>query len=169
MLPRIATNELQVIRSREFNPQSQQFETVERYERQITLFEWDETDAAENNLRVLEIPREMAHNWASTEEITGVLSNQGGLWNSFLNVSGWMVERPNNADLPFYRVSGDNQWWYLVRAQYAEDYSKFNPVEDWSSIWASYFTPDNSSELVRLVDKVELVDRFFDQIRVKFP
>ena len=157
-----------VVESTVYNPVTQEFETVVENERQITLYDWDETNASENERRVLEIPREIAHSWTDAN-ITSVLPNRSGLWHSFLNVSNWQTERPPNSIIQFYAVSGDNNWYYRTRVEFAEDFSKYNPVEDWSSLWKIYFEPGTEADINRLENKIDFVNDFFDSISIKFP
>ena len=78
------------------------------------------------------------------------------------------MERPANNIIKFYEISGDNNWYYRTRVEFAEQYSKHNPVEDWSSLWKIYFEPGTEADLNRLQAKVDFVDRFFDEIQIKF-
>ena len=72
--PRVAENVLAQTSETQFNPDTGEFELITTFERQITFADWDETSAAENEIRVLELPREIGHNWNSPEEILSVLS-----------------------------------------------------------------------------------------------
>ena len=105
----------------------------------------------------------MAHTWASTESVGAVLPRQVGYWASFENLSGWTQTRPE--DILFYEISGDNDWWVLQNALMVEEFSKYNPSEDFASVWKLYFDPNGSStERQRLVSKITKVDDLFTML-----
>ena len=159
---RVGTNELVTITEQVFNPVTQQVETVTRMERQLSFAEWNENDSAMNARYTAEIPREMAHTWASSEAITTVLPNQGSYWSSFLLFSGWTQTRPD--DIQFYDVSLDDNWFFRKDALFVEEFSKTNPVEDFASVWKLYFDPAGAAERVRLVTKISKLDSLFSML-----
>ena len=147
-----------------YNPDTDQVETITTRERQLSFADWDETDTAMNDLYTEEIPREIAHNWASSEAITAVLPSQGSYWSSYLLQSGWTPDLP--VDIQFYDVSLDNQWYFRLDALFAEDFSTTNPVEDFASVWKLYFDPDAAAEQAILVNKISQVDDLFNMLEV---
>ena len=152
--PRFGTNRLVMTSSVEIDPDTGQFVEVLTPERRITLSEWDETNEAENATRVNEVPREISHSWNSEELIGDVVQNENGLWHSFLARSGWTQTAPN--DFTFFEVSGDNQWWYRDQVSiFTEEFSTFNPAEDWGSLWRLYFEPGQEVERNRMEQKLE--------------
>ena len=161
---RIGTNELVTITEQVFNPDTQEVETITTRERQLSFGDWDETDTAMNARYTAEIPREMAHTWASSEAISAVLPSQGSYWTSYLLLSGWTQTLP--ADIQFYDVSLDDAWYFRKDALFVEDFSKTNPVEDFASVWKLYFDPDAAAEQERLVNKISKVDDLFTMLQV---
>lgn len=161
---RIATNELVSITEQVYNPDTDTVETIEFMERQHSFGDWDETDTALNDRYTAEIPREIAHNWASSEAITAVLPSQGSYWFSYLLLSGWTQTRPD--DIQFFDVSLDDEWYFRLDALFVEDFSTTNPVEDFASVWKLYFDPDAAAEKDRLVTKISQVDDLFTMLEI---
>ena len=161
---RVGTNELVTLTEQVFNPVTQQVETVTRMERQLSFAEWNENDASMNARYTAEVPREMAHTWATSEAITAVLPNQGSYWSSFLLFSGWTQTRP--ADIQFYDVSLDSEWFFRKDALFVEEFSKTNPAEDFASVWKLYFDPAGAAERSRLVTKISKLDSLFSMLEV---
>jgi len=159
---RLGTNVLEVYTESQYNPASGQYEPVVRYERQISFGDWNEFDATANALHVAEMPREFAHNWAGSEEITGVLPHHASMWNTFVTISSWQQERPD--DVQYFNRSGDNQWWYRKTAPFAETFGAFNPSEDWGSVWKLYFTENASAEKQHVINKINVVDSLFEAL-----
>ena len=161
---RVGTNELVTITEQVFNPDTGQVETVTTMERQISFADWDETDTAMNDLYTSEVPREMAHTWASSEAISAVLPSQGSYWTEFLLLSGWTQTMPD--DIQFYDTSLDDQWFFRLDSLFVEEFSKTNPVEDFASVWKLYFDPDAAAEQAVLINKINKVDDLFTMLEV---
>jgi hypothetical protein len=80
-------------------------------------------------------------------------------------LSGWIQERPDA--IQFYDISGDNQWWFLKSAQFAQDFAKLNPGAVWATSWRLYFEPDTSSaEKLRMVNKMNKIDQLFTMLEI---
>ena len=162
---RLGQNELVTISQQVFNPVTGRVETITNSEHQIRFGEWDETDVALNNLHLREVPREMAHNWASSAAIAAVLPNQASFFSSFANLSGWTQTRPAENVITFFDVSLDNKWWFLRSGMFTETLATTNPVEDFSAAWKFYFDPFIASNAkVPFVAKLSLLDDLFTRM-----
>lgn len=161
---RLGTNVLQVFTDQEYNPATGQYESVVRYERQITFADWNEFDTSLNDLHISEIPREFGHNWAGSEEISGVLSSMAATWNHFTELSSWQQERPDNVQ--FFSVSGDNNWWYRKTTDFADGLGNWNPSEDWGGAWELYFSANSAAEQEHVMNKIEVVDQLFEALEI---
>ena len=141
-------------------------------ERQYTLAEWDESIAAENTFRVLELPQDIALAWASEEAITNVLPSEITLWNQFLLLTDWIPvvnedgSRNSNPDPEFYQISTDNQWFHLQAGLFAEELVMENPQEDFASIWRLIFEEGREDEKVFLTSKVSFVEDLFSRLEI---
>lgn len=157
---RVGTNELVTITEQVFNPVTQEYETHTKRERQLSFGDWDETDSAINQRFTAEVPREIAHTWASNAAISAALPEQGSYWNSFLQISGWTADTP--AEIHLYRQSLDNQWYFLEGALFVEVFSTTSPAEDFASVWKLYFDPNGSQSLQEQLDlKMNSIDALF--------
>ena len=107
-------------------------------ERQYVFADWNEGDAAANELRSIEVPRAIAIAWASTDAIETVVPNSNQLFNRFVQLSEWRTTR--NGD--FFRVSEDGQFFYRRDASFADDTGRINPTQDWASAWELFFSPE---------------------------
>jgi Ca2+-binding RTX toxin-like protein len=108
---------------------------------------------------------ELAHNWQFAS----------GLWDRWLPLSGWrrlnVVEEMAGFD-PQPGLSADGHWWYNVGAQFARDYGKTNPKEDWATSWEVYYkqmsNPNDSAardNFVRMSNKMAVLAGFFQSVR----
>lgn len=101
---------------------------------------------------------EIAHNWDTEQGV-----NQ---YNGWRGLSGWRNTAPSRSDASKYIKSpyGEN-WWYLKTSQFAREYGKRNPMEDWSTSWESYFAFKNgisgTSGLAQVQAKFAHLDAFF--------
>jgi hypothetical protein len=152
-------NELLSFQSTVFNQQTQQFELVTRYERVIRFAEWNDADAAANEVRRGLTIKEMANNWDSREELVAVVPAAQHFWTEFLQKSQWTNINPNNPD--YFTRSHDNKWWYLNTSRFANDFAKTNPEEDYASIWDIMFDDDQFTQRQFLSEKILVVDRIF--------
>ena len=76
---------------------------------------------------------ELGHNWDDPTENTFNAA-------AFRNLSGW-VQSASSPGSSYTASSGSGDtWWYLNTAQFARDYSKTNPFEDYATNWETYFT-----------------------------
>ena len=107
-------------------------------ERQYIFGDWNENDAAANELRSLEVPRAISIAWASTDAIETVVPNSNQIFNRFMQLSQWRTTR--NGD--FFRLSEDGNFFYRQDASFADDTGRINPTQDWASAWELFFTPE---------------------------
>ncbi len=103
------------------------------YSRTIQVADWNEYDPRFNQMLINTVVHEVGHNWDSILESGTAAPGTQGLWTQFLSRSGWTQTQP--ANLALYNRSADGKWWYLKTAEFARDYGRFNPYEDWSSVW----------------------------------
>ena len=68
---------------------------------------------------------EVGHNWQG---------GAGGNWATFQVYSGWTTADPHSTA---YTHSGD--WWYLTSSDFASNYAKTNPGEDYAESFSAYF------------------------------
>lgn len=75
-----------------------------------------------------DVAHELAHNW----------DNENPEWQAFRALSGWTNSDP---DSPHYVKSLDGKWWYLRAREndFARDYGKTNPLEDFATTFEAYF------------------------------
>ena len=162
---RLATNEEVSFFDVELNPNTNQFDSVERIERRISFAEWDETDDAANLARLIEVPREVALMWAGPEPITALLPLQAGYWDSFLQISGWTETRPD--DIAFFDVTPDGEEFFLRSAAFVEDAGMLSSDQDFATTWKfivqqAFAAPSDVVPIDdALISKLASVDRFF--------
>ena len=161
---RLASNEQVDFVELEFNPATNQFDSVVQSERRITFAEWDETDASANLVRRDEVPREVAFMWAGPEPITALLPLQADYWDSFLLLSGWTDVRPDNIE--FFDVTPGGENFYLRSSTFAEDAGRLSPEDDFATVWKfvvqqAFTDPANQVRPEFLIPKLESVDQFF--------
>jgi Ca2+-binding RTX toxin-like protein len=109
------------------------------YTRTIEFADWNENEPRANDVIASTVVHEFAHNWDSAKEISAVRPAVQGIWSNFLARSGWTQSQPANLSL-YYR-SSDGAWWYLRSAEFARDYGRANPFEDWATVWERYAFP----------------------------
>jgi len=149
----------------------------ETFERRIEISEFDQTDEGEVEFAIDTIIHEIGHSWDSFREIDDTLSGQGSIWTRFLALSGWR----NSAASGFTRssfqtlepfdiefVSGAPQarvldWYYRNSADFARDYGRTSPKEDWATVWEATLS-DDPEDRVGIEDKVALVEEFLRRI-----
>ncbi|MEZ6096567.1 MAG: calcium-binding protein [Pirellulaceae bacterium] len=127
---------------------------VRTYDREIRIADWNENSEAENSFYRYAAIHEISHSWDSAEEINNRLSGQGGVWSSFLSLSGWRSTNPNSSN---YSRSGDGSWWYLNSAKFARSYGKHNPQEDWGTVWEILFDPSKANSVGTIQSKANKV------------
>lgn len=123
------------------------------WQRELWFADWDETSARSNDFVRYAAIHEWSHCWDSVQEISNRLPGQAGLWNQFLSLSGWQQTNPGSSA---WSQSGDGQWWYLTAAPFVETYSRFNPREDWGTVWQILFDPTKAADRARVQAKVSL-------------
>ena len=144
------------------------------FERQYSYADWDEFNPEVNLFHELEVPQDIAIAWSSAEQIQNVLILEDTLWNQFLRLSDWIPavdadgNRVGNPNTQFYQISGDNQWFHLQNALFAEDFATTNPSEDFGTVWRLFFDPTREAEQVVLRDKIDFVDDLFARVEALF-
>ncbi|MEZ6095752.1 MAG: calcium-binding protein [Pirellulaceae bacterium] len=146
----------------EWDAINEQWITVEAFERTFQFAEWFEGDATANQLRERRVYHEISHNWNSQEEIAANVPSAQYLWNEFKLKSRWTDENPN--DPVRYHVSYDNQWFYIIITDFARDFAKTNPYEDWATIWEVAFDDTLQSQRRDQLEKISVVDRLISAI-----
>ncbi len=104
---------------------------------------------------------EIGHNW----------DDENPCWSEFKALSGWNREWIDTSPGDEYSEStGDNHWWYHSGSEFARDYGKDNPKDDFATTFAFYFADasgadysrhsgdaDNAATESRLGDKYDFV------------
>ena len=153
----------------------------EEYTRKISFADWDESDIYQNEFRTRAAIHEIAHNFDSAKEIDSVIPGTSRLWNLFIAQSGWRTTNPNSAsfaksrgtsfepfDIQFdpsinnYRQT-PTSWWYRTSTDFARDYGKTNPQEDWATTWEAAFVETPNPD-INIVAKLSVVNRFLAAI-----
>jgi Glucose-regulated metallo-peptidase M90 len=96
---------------------------------------------------------EIAHNW----------DDESPFYAGWLALSGWERNIPgwHDAFPPAGKVkSGDGGWWHNSNAQFARDYGKMNPLEDFATSWEAFFGFDDT----QVTAKMTHLQAFFDYI-----
>jgi len=146
----------------EVDPATGQIVDVTRVERRYVFADWIEADAAENELRRIEVPRTISLAWADTETIRSVVPSAAQTLNRFTQLSAWRTTSGGS----FFRVSEDNMFFYRRDALFADDTGRINPTQDWASAWQLFFTPGQESEKTRLVSKLSVLDQLFTALEI---
>lgn len=131
------------------------------YDREIQFAEFDENDLWESYQATMTAIHEVGHSWDSVAEIENVLAGEGHIWTDFMAVSQWTDVDPGSSS---FSVSNDGQWWYDSSSEFAYNYGRTNPYEDWATIFEAKFDPYFASEQERLADKLF----YFDQLMAAF-
>jgi hypothetical protein len=108
---------------------------------------------ADQNIQRVAI-HEIGHNWDTESPFTAV----------WMSLSGWEQHIPGVHDLfpPAGKVkSDDGGWWRNSNAQFARDYGKMNPLEDFSTCWEAFFNLNGT----RVAAKMTHLQMFFDHIQ----
>jgi hypothetical protein len=96
---------------------------------------------------------EIGHNW----------DNESPFYQGWLALSGWEQHIPGWHDVfpPAGKVkSGDGGWWHNANAQFARNYGKMNPLEDFATSWEAFFGFGGT----QVAAKMTHLDAFFDYI-----
>lgn len=132
------------------------------YTRYIDVADWNENDTWMNEVMTRTVVHEAGHSWDSTKELGAVATGLVGIWNTFLSRSGWRQNTPSNPSL-YYR-SLDGKWWYLKTAEFAREYGRANPYEDWSTVWEQVAFPSNAKVGSVLQTKINTVRSLFNAV-----
>jgi Ca2+-binding RTX toxin-like protein len=94
---------------------------------------------------------ELAHNWQTA-------NGKFGEWKA---LSGWVQTSTPNAD---QTLSKDGHWVYTSTAEFARDYGRTNPYEDFATSFEAYFLLQTGrlpyTELLRLAPKLNFIGLF---------
>jgi Ca2+-binding RTX toxin-like protein len=96
---------------------------------------------------------EVAHNW----------DEESPFYTGWLALSGWERNIPlwHDAFPPTGKVkSGDGGWWHSSNAQFARNYGKMNPLEDFATSWEAFFGLNGT----QVTAKMTHLQAFFDYI-----
>ena len=106
-------------------------------------------DAADARLTTY---HEIAHNWDDPHE--------NGRIGAFRELSGWRQSGGSG----FTRGNDGSNWHYRNGSQFARDYGRFNPHEDFATTWESYFDKryhGNQANRTTVAAKHAALDAFF--------
>ena len=161
---RLASNERVTVNSPIFNPETSLIENVVTTERQIRFADWDETDDAANLDRLEEIPREVSFLWSGDDPVVTLIPSQTDFWDSFLRISGWTQDRPD--DISFFNTTPDGEWFYLQSATFVNDNGRLSPEDDFATVWQfvveqEFADPNNVVVNEALTPKIESVEQLF--------
>jgi hypothetical protein len=106
---------------------------------------------ADQNIQRVTI-HEIAHNW----------DNESPFYSDWLELSGWQAHHPRlQLYPPTGKVkSGDGNWWHNSTAQFARDYGKTNPFEDFATSWEAFFGFNG----VQVDEKMDHIQGFMNYI-----
>jgi Ca2+-binding RTX toxin-like protein len=96
--------------------------------REIHIVDFNYNNDSETASRISTLVHEIAHNW--DEEAPTSLRN------AFRAESGWTSRNPHSSS---YVRSGDRDWWHHRNANFARDYGKTNPREDFATSFQVYY------------------------------
>jgi Ca2+-binding RTX toxin-like protein len=74
---------------------------------------------------------EFGHNWDRPDE--------NAYAQDFRNLSGWVESDAQPSKNHLATKATDDKWWYVNPDQFARDYGKSNPLEDYATTWETYF------------------------------
>lgn len=146
----------------------------EVFTREIQIRDFDASNESQSELARRTIIHEIGHSWDSSREIGDNFSGKGSIWTRFLALSGWRNSSANGFtrsssptsepfDLKFVNGVPTQQtktWYYRSSADFARNYGKTNPKEDWSTIWEVAFS-DDASDRIGVEAKVNIVKELF--------
>ena len=158
----LSTTQVVELTTLETDPATGQAVDVTTFERRYSFADWDETDAAENELRTIEVPRAISIAWASTEAIQGVVPSASQTFNRFTQLSAWQTTPGGD----FFRASEDNMFFYREDAIFADETGRINPTQDWASSWQLAFTPGEAPDQAGLVSKLSVLDQLFTALEI---
>ncbi len=129
------------------------------FTRTVKVADWNEYDPRFNQMIINTVVHEIGHNWDSISEMGTAAPGTQSLWAQFLSRSGWTQTQPTN--LALYNRSTDGRWWYLKSVEFARDYGRQNPFEDWSTVWERYVFQPRQPAGANLNAKLTTVDALF--------
>jgi hypothetical protein len=104
---------------------------------------------------------EVGHNW----------DTENPHWNTFKTLSGWTESGSNPNASIFDRAGDGSNWFHLESADFASDYAKNNPYEDFSESFSAYFMKkagwswyNDGGGADAIPDKIELIGDWVDSL-----
>ena len=100
---------------------------------------------------------EVGHNW----------ERENPNWEDFKAISGWTLE--DMSDNPDYQRGRVGNWYHLADADFARFYGRSNPVEDFATSFAAYFTDsigERSARANPIPAKMAFIEDFIDDLAV---
>ena len=100
---------------------------------------------------------EVGHNW----------ERENPRWDDFKEISGWTLE--DMSDNPDYQRGRVGNWYHLADANFARSYGRSNPVEDFATSFAAYFTDsigERSARANPIPLKMAFIEDFIDDLAV---
>ncbi len=132
------------------------------YDREIQFLEWNENSSFYNEQVVLTTIHEVGHSWDSDTEINAVLAGGvGQLWTNFTTISQWTDTNPNSSQ---FQQSHDGEWWYNSNSDFAYNYGRTNPYEDWATMWEAVYEAEHGTNHSAIANKIDI----FDQLMAAF-
>ena len=130
--------------------------------RQISIPNWDPTNATQDRNAFLSTINQTAFTWDSVAEIQNFNTGNVNQLTNFFGISQWQF----GTNVPSGFVASTNgQWSYHQNTQFADDRGRFNPSADWATAWELALDPDaNQSDVSRISSKIYRVRSFFDTL-----
>ena len=143
-----------------------------KLERQYRIGDFNERNESVQAFYTAEIPREIGLTWASSNSIFQVLPAEDVLFNQLIQVSDWLPARTEdgrsvvNPDSRFYELSEDNQWYVLIDSEFADDFGRINPSEDFAGVWRLAFDegPEAQAARIEIREKSEVINQLFNAV-----
>jgi hypothetical protein len=146
-----AGNEMQYVRLGETESKFAAWNSGDTQQFSNNIFEVDE------NWTHQAVYHEIGHNW----------DTENPKWNTFTGLSGWTEE--DKSDDASFTLSDDEKWFYENSADFAKDYGKTNPREDFATSFAAFFM-DYSGEVyngegaANIPEKMDFSEDFLDDL-----
>jgi Ca2+-binding RTX toxin-like protein len=146
-----AGNEMQYVRLGETESKFAAWNSGDTQQFGNNIFEVDE------NWTHQAVYHEIGHNW----------DTENPKWNTFTGLSGWTEE--DKSDDASFTLSDDEKWFYENSADFAKDYGKTNPREDFATSFAAFFM-DYSGEAyngegaANIPEKMDFIEDFLDDL-----
>ena len=116
------------------------------------------------------VVHEIAHNWDESSENPDFYSfSRQSDWRG-RSAWEWFTGKSGGSG---YNTSADGWHYYRATAEFARDYGRVNPKEDWATCWELYWWARRGdspigladANYIRLADKMSVIDAFFAKMR----